>query len=383
MPAINLSVEERIIRARIRLLNTHPFWGVLSSRLSLVEVKDEWCKTAATDGRSFYYNTEFIGSLNDRELIFLVAHEIEHVVYDHMNRRGSRDPQRWNAAADHAINLELIENKIGEMPSVSGLADEKFKGMCAEEIYSILEKDPNFQYSGFDVHMEVGQGMSEDEREELRREITNSIVQASQSCDASKLPGAIRDMVNGMTTPKMSWREILNVQIQSTLKSDYTWTRRSKKSHGMGVYLPDRARETRLVAGVALDTSGSMSDSVLRDLLAEIYSIVTQYNDFEIHLWCFDTSTHCHEVFTPENIGELVEYKIGGGGGTDFIVNWDFMKREDITPDRFIMLTDGYNCSPVWGDENYCESIFVIHGDPGRKIVAPFGTTVYYEEETK
>lgn len=375
-----LSIEERITRARIHLLRDHPFWGLLATRLQLKEVKEEWCKTAATDGRSLFYNREWMEALKEREMWFLLAHEISHVVYDHMSRRGSRDPKLWNAAADFAINLELKEAKIGDMPSCGGLIDDKYAGKCAEEIYEILKEDPNFDYSGFDVHMELGEGMTEAEKDQLREEITNNIVQAAQASDAGKLPASVREMIKGVTSPKMSWREILNVQIQSALKTDYTWTRRSKKSHGMGVYLPDRSRETRLEAAVALDTSGSMTDSILRDLLGEIYSIVTQYNDFAIHLWCFDTRNHNYETFTPENVEELRDYKIGGGGGTDFSVCWDFMKEKDIVPDRFIMLTDGYNCSPQWGDENYCESIFVIHGDPGQKIVAPFGTTVYYDE---
>jgi hypothetical protein len=52
------------------------------------------------------------------------------------------------------------------------------------------------------------------------------------------------------------------------------------------------------------------------------------------------------------------------------------MKNEGIEPKRFIMFTDGYPCGS-WGDENYCETLFIVHGD--ETITAPFGQTAHYK----
>ena len=73
-----------------------------------------------------------------------------------------------------------------------------------------------------------------------------------------------------------------------------------------------------------------------------------------------------------------MNYEPQGGGGTDFMCNWEYMKQEDIQPNRFVMFTDGY---PVgsWGDEFYCETVFVIHGPD--HIKPPFGNYAYYEEK--
>jgi len=101
------AVKDRLITARVQLLLKNGFFGNLATRLQLQEASS-WCPTAATDGRFFFYNTEFINSLDDDELIFLMGHEVLHNVYDHMDRRGNRDPRLWNIANDYVVNMDLV-----------------------------------------------------------------------------------------------------------------------------------------------------------------------------------------------------------------------------------------------------------------------------------
>lgn len=381
------AVQDQLTSARVSLLLHNPFWGTLATRLILKDITDEgWCPTAATDGRNFYYNRDFISKLDKQELVFLFAHEVEHVVYDHMGRRGSRLPKLWNAAADFVINNELLEHKIGKLPNpkttgVTPCFDEKYKGLCAEEVYEQLLDDPNAQFPEFDIHIEpggTGDSMSEDERAEFEQEIKAAVLQAAKAAGAGKVPAGIKRMLNELTDPQMDWRDILNMKFQSTIKSDYTWMRCSRKTQSMGIYLPSTNVDVRIEAAIAVDTSGSMSDSMLRDLISEVKGIMGQFTDFKLHVWCFDTKVHNLQVFTPDNIDEIDTYDIQGGGGTDFMCNWEFMVENDITPERFVMMTDGYPYGS-WGDPDYCDTVFLIHGDPGRRIVAPFGMTAYYE----
>ena len=192
------AVIEQIIRARISLLLQQPFWGTLATRLIMKDATDEtWCKTAGTDGRYFYYNRDFISKLNKAECIFLVAHEVEHCVYDHMSRRGSRKPKMWNAAADFVINYELHEHNVGKLPDpktsgVTACFDAKYKGMFAEEVYELLLKDPNANWPEFDVHLEPGDGkgepMTDEERRNLTDEIRAAVMQAAKSAGAGNTP---------------------------------------------------------------------------------------------------------------------------------------------------------------------------------------------------
>ena len=385
------AVLEQIIRARISLLLQQPFWGTLATRLILKDATDEkWCKTAGTDGRYFYYNRDFISKLNKAECIFLVAHEVEHCVYDHMSRRGSRKPKMWNAAADFVINYELHEHNVGKLPDpkTSGVAacfDAKYKGMFAEEVYDLLEKDPNANWPEFDVHLEPGDGkgepMTEEERRGLSDEIRNAVMQAAKAAGAGNTPLGVKRMLKDLVEPQMDWREILNMKIQSMLKNDFTWSRCSRKSQASGFYLPGMKEDVKVKAAVAIDCSGSMGDDMLRDLLTETKGIMEQFADFDLEVWCFDTKVYNYQKFTPENLDEIDEYEIKGGGGTDFVCNWTFMKDNDIQPERFIMMTDGYPCGS-WGDENWCDTLFLIHGDTQRRLIAPFGMTAWYEPDS-
>ena len=90
---LEVRVREKLITARVALLLKKPFFGNIATRLKLTPA-DEWCPTAATDGRNFYYNHAFVDSLRAKEVEFLFGHEVLHVVYEHMERRDARDPQR-------------------------------------------------------------------------------------------------------------------------------------------------------------------------------------------------------------------------------------------------------------------------------------------------
>ena len=74
-PALDRSVREKLVTARIGLLLRAPFFGNLATRLELVNA-DSWLSTAATDGRKFYYNTEFVNKLKPKEVEFLFGHEV-------------------------------------------------------------------------------------------------------------------------------------------------------------------------------------------------------------------------------------------------------------------------------------------------------------------
>lgn len=399
-------VVDKIISARVRMLLTQPFFGNLATRLKIVDAT-EWCPTCATDGRHLYYNKDFVNKLDKKELEFVIAHEVMHCVYDHMGRRGSRDPRLWNCAADYVINLEIVDSGVGRLPTtVEPLYDTKYRGMAANEVYDILKEEQDNgkgddNMDSFDMHLdpegddgdgggegEEGEGndgkkgrvrMSEEERKQLESEIKQAVQQAAKAAGAGNCPAGVKRMIEDLTHPQMDWRDILQSQIESSVKNDYTFQTPSRKSWSCGCYLPGMKKEEALDVHVALDTSGSICNKMLKDFLSEVYGIMEAFADFKVRVWCFDTNVHNYQEFTPDNMDELLEYDIQGGGGTTFEANWDFMKDEGIVPDQFLMLTDGY-CWNSWGEEDYCDTIFLIHGDPQKRIVAPWGMTLHYEE---
>ena len=177
----------------------------------------------------------------------------------------------------------------------------------------------------------------------------------------------------------MDWREVLRMNIQSLIKNDYTFSRPSRKGFGTGIILPGMNNDETIDISIAIDMSGSISQEDATTFLSEVKGILDQYIDFKINLWTFDTKVYNPVEITQDNDQEFYNYVPQGGGGTDFVVNWEYMKDEDLQPKKFIMFTDGHPCGR-WGDESYCDTLFIIKGHHDKNVKAPFGETVVYEE---
>ena len=406
-------IEDKLIKARIEMLISAPFFGNLATRLHFKDATD-WCPTAATDGKYFYYNRNFVAALSDQEIIFLVGHEVLHCVYDHMDaeRRGDRIPVLWNIANDYVINADLIDANIGEeIKLVEICHDWKYRGKISEEIYDDLfeqakEDGRILEMDSFDVHLDREEGDDEgssgpkgntdsdeegkdgpakytaEEKEKIKQEFQNAVMQSAKAAGAGNLPGGVKRMLDKLLNPQLDWRELLAMQIQSIVRSDYTMMNPSRKGLNEGFYLPGMDRETTIDVALSMDVSGSMYDEMLRDFLSEVKGIMDQYTDFRIHLFCFDTEVYNPQTFTQNNMDEFLEYEIMGGGGTDFDCVFDYMKENGIQPKKHVMFTDGYPYGS-WGDENYCDTLFIVHGGGhgGRTPEAPFGITVPYSRD--
>jgi predicted metal-dependent peptidase len=380
-------VIDKIVVARVGLLLRHPFFGNMATRLKILDGSD-WCPTAATDGRHLYYNRDFFEKLTNKQVEFVVAHEILHNVFDHMSRVEGRDRFIWNAAADYSVNGQLIRDRIGEVPpDIKIFHDTNHYSKSTEQIYDeIFEKMDSEQLAALgqllDEHIDwekEGDGnrpsYSKEELKQIRDEIREATIQAAQAAGAGNTPASVQRMIKDLTEPKMNWREILRQQIQSVIKNDYTFMRPSRKAWHMNAILPGTRYDETIDICCSIDMSGSITDDMGKDFISEIKGIMEEYKDYKIKLWCFDTKVYNESDFDGYN-DDIMGYELMGGGGTDFMCNWTYMKEHDINPKKFIMFTDGYPWDS-WGDPDYCDTVFIIHGNDS--IVPPFGTHAYYE----
>jgi predicted metal-dependent peptidase len=383
-------IIDKIVVARVGLLLRHPFFGNMATRLKIVDASD-WCKTAATDGRHLYYSRDFLADKSAKEIEFVVAHEIFHNVFEHMLRSEGRKHNVWNAACDYCVNGQLVRDKIGVQPKgINIYHDPKHYGKSAEQIYDEIQEDMDDEELAalgqlLDEHIdwENGNGKpgqptySKEELRQIRDEIKEATLQAAQAAGAGNTPASIARMIKELTEPKMNWRELLRQQIQSTIRNDYTFMRPNRKGWHIGAILPGTNFDETIDICISIDMSGSISNKQAQDFLSEIKGIMEEYKDFKIKLWCFDTKVYNEEDFDSQGGNDLMDYKVMGGGGTEFDCNWEYMKLHDINPKKFIMFTDGYPWGS-WGDENYCDTVFIIHGND--TIVPPFGSHAYYKE---
>ena len=404
-PRLDREVREKLITARVGLLLRASFFGNLATRLKLVNA-DEWCGTAATDGRNFYYNSRFIDLLKPKEVEFLFGHEVLHCVYDHFGRRGDRDPMLFNVANDYAVNGDLKKHRVGEfITSVPCLYDSKYEGMSSEEIYDDLyENAEKINLSDLidkllDDHMD-GEGnsdsdedgdekdgrgkkpkLSAEERQKIRDEIKEAVMAAAAASDgAGNLPAGVKRLIQDMTAPKLNWRELLRMQLESTIKSDYTWMRASRRGWHMDAVMPGQRPDELIDVAIGIDASGSIDERMLRDFLAETQGIMDQFQSYRIHIFTFDTRVYNPAQYNSDNLDTMCDYEVSGGGGTDFDAIFEYLKQEQIEPKRLVVFTDGYPFGS-WGDENYADTVWIIHGNT--TVVPPWGQYAYYEKEAR
>lgn len=429
------TAQERLTKGKVGLLFHYPFFGSISLGLDLVDGSAMGIETAATDGRKIYYNEEYVMGLNEREITFLVAHEVLHVVFAHMLRRNDRDGKIWNYAADYVINDQLVEGNVGQ-PIEGVLLDDQYKGMFSEQVYQLIMDevkqkqnddgqgqgqgnpgggDANGQGEGVpgsgsgsghggmspsDCHItfdpitgeatiitksgkviktEDIQPMSGEESDKLGEDIQGRIITASKGAGAGMSAG-LKRYVDDLVDPKIDWRSYLCNEISHQVRDDFSFSIPSRKSRGQMFVLPGVTHGEHVEVTLALDTSGSISHEMIKEFLSEIEGIVQQYESYKMTVFCFDTSIHAVEHYSNENPFEWDDYEPGGGGGTMFECIFEYLKEEALTPTKqLVVLTDGYPCGS-WGDEDFCPTVFLINGDTSRSITAPFGTTVHYED---
>jgi predicted metal-dependent peptidase len=403
IPAEDNQARDKLIGARVGLLLKHGFFGNLATNLKLVNA-DEWCSTAATDGRYFYYNARFINMLSRGELEFLFGHEVLHVVYDHMGRRNDRDPQIWNIADDYAVNADLKRHKVGDfITTVPCLYESKYDGKPAEEIYDDLMANAqkinidDLLDKMIDEHLDGDEGESDGdgdedsdrqgkrpkpmtaaERDQLRQDIKAQIIAAAKGSDPGSVPAGVRRMIKDMTEPKMNWKELIQTNLTSAIRTDYSFMRPNRRGWHLDAVMPGMIPGEEIDISVAIDMSGSISNAQASMFLAEIRGIMEAFTGYKIHVFCFDTETYNPQNFNSENLDTIDDYEPQGGGGTDFNVIFSYLKERGEDTKRLIVFTDGYPYGS-WGDPDYTDVTWIVHGNPDPN--PPFGTWAIFDEK--
>jgi predicted metal-dependent peptidase len=385
---ITSPVEVRLQRARTSLLLDHPFFGSLLFRLKWREAPS--IETMATDGVSLFYNPQFVMELTAAELIGVLAHEVLHPALQHHLRRGGRCPSRWNQACDYAINLVL---DAGLSLPKDGLVGEQYRGMSAEQIYTLLEKDERSSGGKTQSSQNVastdaslpkvsatpggfGQVLDapapeENEGKSAEEQAAEWEVAVSQAQTVSKmtgkLPAGIARSLESAAAARVDWRELLRRAWSDSTPSDYSWTRPNRRHIWQGLYLPGIHRECVGEVVIFVDCSGSINARQLSLFEAEVHSILDEQRPERVHVVYFDAEVQKVEVYQP---GESVRLSPVGGGGTDFRRCFTWIDKQAIQPQILVFLTDLYGPLP---DREPCFP--VVWASTGERT-APFGQVV-------
>lgn len=392
--------------SNLELWLKHSFLAFILSRLKVEFVDSEHQAPAFTNGKEISINYGWImkdplfKEMKPKNYVFLLAHELLHILNFTTERRGTRDPELWNIAADYVINASLIHNRkadgtanpIGEMPQSDsmitpdnpkgymGLYDQKYLNKTIEQVYDELlqEQEQKGQggcsYTLADENDETGKPIvldiqldqncpksttDSDMTAEIKAIIQNALSELSLSKTGVDSAYS-RGVVDILKPPPFDWKGALSRYITSLIKSDTSWKRLSRRTWGCGYPLPSQSTTPKIELGIAIDTSGSIGDKEIKTFLSHIAKIMSSFVNFKIDLWCFSTEVHEQTLksFTKSNVGNLIEYQSFSKGGTDIASNFDFIAEKRKKYNVFICFTDGYDnldnlqfsgCPTIWG----------------------------------
>lgn len=361
-------------KAKVSLVTQHPFFASILMKRQLIE--DETIPTAAVDQRNqIYINPTWFNTLSVEEVVFVLAHEIGHVIGQHATRRGARQPKKWNIAGDAWINDMLKAADIGT-PIKGCVQIDGSKDETVDEIYNKLPDDPNGDGPGGtgDDIIERGSPLTPEEATRIDAETRVEIAQAAQAAKAQgKMPPALAKIIADLIDPGTPWHEILERYMTSYVRGDYSWSRPNRRFADIA-YLPSTGKVAEMgEVVIQVDVSGSISKTELAYYNGHMARIIEQCNPERVHVLYVDTGVCKHEVFEQ---GEEVTLEFYSGGGTDMEAGFEFLAKEGIEPEVFVCLTDGYTDFNVDKAPNY-PVLWCISSD----INAPYGENIHFSLE--
>lgn len=334
------AIEEAVARLVLR----HPFFGCLLAQVE--RVPSESIPTLATNGVRIFYSPRYVVALEPAELKAVLLHEVLHIIYLHADsaRRGGRDRQRWNIAADYAVNAEIRKMPwAGRLPHVA-LHSEKFGGMTAEQIYDALPDACADACRLLDTLIPL----PEDARNEVRRRILEAY---GRTRSPGRIPACVERWIRVLRDSIVPWRRILHRYLREMLGcSDFRFLPPNRRHLWDGRYLPAMSNGVGADLAVAVDTSGSIGKEDIEQFAGEIVKL--RELSPRVRVLTCDAAVH-EEVTMDEFCGVLKRLAFKGGGGTDFRPVFVRLRAERRRPDVLIYLTDGNGEFPIGPPQEY------------------------------
>ncbi len=374
----------KLAKAKAKLLIEHPALGHIISRMHFSPNDD--IQNFISDGKRFEYNDEFIENASKSDLEFALSHAALHHILKHTDRKAKRATYLWQLATDYTVS-SLLKQSGFALPDFARY-QSRFDGMYAEEVYAILKEE--IKNEEFSDDEELKSGFNEENKRqqrqnnqrptakedseklqmetELEERLAQKFVEEMLERFSDDLPEAIKRYVDIRPASKIDWKRELRHVLQHFAKEDYTLYPASKKLLYEGIYLPS-LHSQKLHLTIAVDSSGSIDQTLLNRFLSEIAYILLSISSYEIDFIVADDTIREHiklqkgDPFPPEYIT--------GGCGTDFRVVFEYIHKHSIKPNLLLFFTDleGFfpkeppNYNVVWVTTSHKVPTF------GRKIV--------------
>lgn len=382
------SAKEKVALALERVCGKSPFFApfLLTSQVEECspELRDQ-IMTFATDGRTIWYNPDFVDHLKPIEVCGILVHEALHKMFKHHLRIQNREPQRWNKAADYVIDpivkdvgfpiptgkiphtFKVFGKEITVDMDLSMHGDSQYDGKSTEQVYELLPEPPKDKggkggqpgsgqpqngqpQNGDTIQQSIGDvikqknadgtEMSEAEVREAEADMDRITITAANAAKAvGKFPGSLESYITQLVEPKVDWQSALRRFFGGDHPDDFSTRRINRPQWHMRRMLEPTIEKSGvgcLVIGV--DTSGSVSDKELVQFFSEINFISEEMSPRQIIVIQCDHSVQKVDEYDQ---GEIVDdFRVKGRGGTRVMPVFREIDKRDYHPDRMIYLTD-------------------------------------------
>jgi len=376
----DLAPELRRRWAAGRVWAAHEAPYLASALLALDPVVVETSEQPGVDLRAFpadrrwhlYIDPVVLAAVEVEELGFWLLHQVGHLLREHAARYpgppapghrdagplGSRtaEQQRWNLAGDAEINDDLHTTNLrlpdsAPRPSWFALPE----GWLAEQYWDALDPahriDPTPPPgrdcgSGCDGQGRPWNcdrpGLSSVGARLVTRETARRIREHSRN--RGDTPAGWQRWAEGLLEPSVNWRRQLAAQVRRgaadvTGRVDFTYRRPSRRASAVpDVILPSLRQPLPQVA-LVIDTSGSMSDSMLGQALGEVTGVLRSLGVARRNLRVIACDAQAYDA---QRVRDVKAIRLGGGGGTDMGAGLDAAAALRPRPDLIVVLTDGF-----------------------------------------
>ena len=314
--------------------------------------------TAAVDeAGNLYINLDFVATLTVQQTLFLLVHEMEHLMGLHPARLRGRDAKAWNKATDAVINDRLRHEGIGVFIE-GGVDVQGARESTADALYEQRDSESDSgegdsgEGIGHDIIMGDASGgeakpLTPEQRAAMEQTIRNDVAEAAQVARmqgsmSADLKRRIDDILH-VSTP---WHEILERFMTDRSSTDYSWSRPNRRFLAGGTYLPSLASQNAMgTMVVGIDTSGSVSDKELQAYAGHLNRIMEACVPERVHVVYCDYKVTGHDTFEASDLP--LKLTAQGGGGTDMTALFEHVNKtvtDDIS--ALVLLTDGYTPWP-------------------------------------
>ena len=338
-------LQRKVGKAKSLLILDHPFFGTACTKRPIIYTDTVPTAAMSATGQ-MYMNVDFCAPLTVQQLMFLLAHEAMHYMLAHGLRRGHRDPQAWNVAADKVINDTLIDAGVGDFID-GGVTLDGAREMAAESLYDENDDGDGQGPGGLgndigDPTDADGQPLDDATIHQLEAEAKIDAIQSAKAAKAvGKLPASIERMVEELVNVSTPWYDILERFMAGKIKDGYSWNRPNRRFIARNIYIPGTDYVPKMgpiVIGV--DTSGSIGPDEIAMFNGHINRIIDTCNPEVVHVVYCDYDVAGVDEYTPEDFPVTIQCK--GGGGTSFKPVFDWIDNNAIDPECVVYLTDGY-----------------------------------------